>query len=242
MIRIDQLAVDKGLFSSRTRAQDYIKEHGISIGFELVRKPGRKLPLDTELMLTTEPMKWVSRGALKLDYALENWDIPVKGTTVMDVGSSTGGWTEVLLENGAEKVVSIDTGSDQMHARLREDARVSLHEQSDIRNIEGLPLSEGFVADVSFISLKLILLSAIQRCKPGGWAVVLVKPQFEVGPDRVGKNGIVREEFVRRGAVKSIKMFAEALGCEVKAELDSPVTGGDGNKEYLLWLALPTDR
>lgn len=239
MIRIDQLAVERGLFTSRKRAQDHIKEHGISIGEEVVTKPGHKLAPETVLELTTEPMKWVSRGALKLLHALDNWDLPVEGANMLDVGSSTGGWTEVLLDRGAKKVISVDTGSDQLHPKLRKDPRIKLHERRDIRTIKGLAKSDGFVADVSFISLRLVIPAALHRCKKGGWAVVLVKPQFEVGPASVGKNGIVRDEVVREGAVAAIRSVAEGLGCKVMGELESPVTGGDGNVEYLLWLALP---
>lgn len=240
MLRLDQLAFDRGHFRSRQRAADYIREHGVQVDGTLVRKPGRKYPPEVSLALPVPPMPWVSRGALKLLGALETWSIDLEGARVLDIGSSTGGFTEVALSKGATHVVAVDTGTDQLAPELRADARITLREQTDFRSLTPSDTAgcTHFVCDVSFISLRHILPGLPALFPTGGSGVVLVKPQFEAGPEHVGKNGIVRDAAVQARVLEEVLALAKSVGFHIKGQCDSPISGGDGNREFLLWLAL----
>lgn len=240
MIRLDQLLVDQDLMPSRARAGVHIKEHGVLVDGKEVRKPGKKFAEDCRIQLLGEAMPWVGRGALKLAHAIELWDIQLKGATSLDVGASTGGFTEVMLHAGAEKVFSVDTGREQLHESLKSHAQVVSLEQTDIRDLapDAIDPCAFFGVDVSFISLRFVLPVIPQFCQPGAQGIVLVKPQFEVGRDQVGKGGIVRDQNARNTAIRHIKDFATSLNFRVLAECPSPITGGDGNREHLLWLSL----
>lgn len=181
---------------------------------------------------------WVGRGALKLVHALDLWPVPVQGRAVLDVGASTGGFTEVCLARGAARVYAVDIGRGQLHPRLAADPRVVSLEATDARALTPalIPQSpELVVTDVSFISLAKALPAALALAAPGADLVVLVKPQFEVGPERVGKGGLVTDEAARQAALDGVKVFLAASGWTVQASADSPIAGGEGNREFLLW-------
>lgn len=238
MIRLDQLLVDQGLMRSRARAGAHIREHGVIVDGKEVRKPGKKFPENSKLQLLGEAMPWVGRGALKLQHAIEKWDLDLKDNVAIDIGASTGGFTEVMLHHRAKKVFAVDTGRDQLDERLLSHPQVISLEQTDIRELlpEDIEPCDFFGIDVSFISLRFILPVVPKFCSPGAQGVVLIKPQFEVGREHVGKGGIVRDEKTRFAAIAEIRAFAESLGFHVSGECPSPITGGDGNREHLLWL------
>ena len=181
---------------------------------------------------------WVGRGALKLVHALDAWPIRVEGRVVLDVGASTGGFTEVALARGAARVYAVDVGRGQLHATLAADPRVIGLEGLDARNLTAALVPEPpelVVTDVSFIGLAKVLPAALALAAPGADLVALVKPQFEVGPERVGKGGLVKDPAARAEAVDGVRRFLDACGWAVQATLDSPITGADGNREFLVW-------
>jgi 23S rRNA (cytidine1920-2'-O)/16S rRNA (cytidine1409-2'-O)-methyltransferase len=199
---------------------------------------------DAEIRLLGEDLKYVSRGGLKLEKALEHWKIDVTGKTCVDVGASTGGFTDCLLQHGATRVIAIDTGHGQIDFRLRQDTRVRLLEKTNARYLTGEQLGEAvdFVAmDVSFISATLVLPAVIAAAFPipvAGQLVVLVKPQFEVGRELVGKGGIVRDEAAQLAAVEKVRKSLTAQGFTQTEVIDSPILGAEGNREFLLYAAL----
>lgn len=181
---------------------------------------------------------WVGRGALKLAHALELWPVAVEGRVVLDVGASTGGFTEVCLDRGAARVYAVDVGRGQLHPRVAADPRVVSLEATDARDLTAAVIPEQpglIVTDVSFISLAKALPAALALAHPGADLVALVKPQFEVGPERVGKGGLVSEPAARQDALDGVVAFLEASGWGVQATTDSPIDGGDGNREFLIW-------
>ena len=181
---------------------------------------------------------WVGRGALKLVHALDLWPVTVEGRVGLDVGASTGGFTEVLLARDASRVFAVDVGRGQLHPRLAADPRVVSLEATDARDLTPALVPEApdvIVTDVSFIGLAKALPTALSLANPGAELIALVKPQFEVGPERVGKGGIVTDEAARADAVEGVRAFLEASGWVVRATADSPIAGGDGNREFLLW-------
>lgn len=181
---------------------------------------------------------WVGRGALKLAHALELWPVAVEGRLVLDVGASTGGFTEVCLDRGAARVYAVDVGRGQLHPRVAADPRVVSLEATDARDLTAAVIPEQpglIVTDVSFISLAKALPAALALAHPGADLVALVKPQFEVGPERVGKGGLVSEPAARQDALGGVVAFLEASGWGVQATTDSPIDGGDGNREFLIW-------
>jgi 23S rRNA (cytidine1920-2'-O)/16S rRNA (cytidine1409-2'-O)-methyltransferase len=180
----------------------------------------------------------VGRGALKLEHALATWPVRVEGAVVLDVGASTGGFTEVCLAAGAARVYAVDVGRGQIHPSLTDDLRVTVLEGLDARSLTAAEIPRApqlIVCDVSFIGLAKALPAALALAAPGADLVALVKPQFEVGPERVGKGGLVRDEAARANALSDVKAFLEAAGWAVQATTDSPIEGGDGAREYLLW-------
>jgi 23S rRNA (cytidine1920-2'-O)/16S rRNA (cytidine1409-2'-O)-methyltransferase len=231
--------VDAGLADSRTRAQALILAGQVVIGDHAVAKPGDLVPADAPVRLKGEPMPWVSRGALKLIRALDHFAIDVAGLRALDVGASTGGFTDVLLARGAVAVIALDVGTNQLAHKLRTDPRVTSIEQTNARTLDvaTLPFRPDLVVcDVSFISLTLVLPTLVAAAGPGGRPIIaLVKPQFEVGRDDVGKGGVVREPEKRAAAVDKCAAAARALGCDVVGVIESPITGPAGNVEYLLF-------
>jgi 23S rRNA (cytidine1920-2'-O)/16S rRNA (cytidine1409-2'-O)-methyltransferase len=235
--RADILLVERGLFESRATARAAIEAGGETAAGRLVAKASESLDEDTEIV--AEPAhRWVGRGALKLVHALDAWPVIVEGRVVLDVGASTGGFTEVCLERGAARVYAVDVGRGQLHSRLAGDDRVVSLEGLDARALtrELIPdAPELVVSDVSFIGLDKALPAALALAAAGADLVALVKPQFEVGPAAVGKGGVVKDEAARAGALAGVLRFLEGAGWEVLASADSPIQGGDGNREFLVW-------
>jgi len=235
-IRADLLLVQRGLFDSRARAQAAILAGGVTAGGAVVKKPSETLPAD--IAIVAEPAHpYVSRGGLKLRAALDRFGISAQGRACLDVGSSTGGFSQVLLLDGARHVTAVDSGREQFHASLRENARITLMEGTDIRTLTVADLPERpdlAVIDVSFISLALILPAVAALLAPGGQIIALIKPQFEVGRAQIGKGGIVKDEAARAAAVQRIAALLAELGFAPQPPIPSPIAGGDGNIEYLI--------
>lgn len=242
--RIDLLLVERGLADSRTRAQALVMAGAVVVGEARVDKPGQLVDPAAEIRLKQDaaPQKYVSRGALKLERALEVFPIEPAGLTCADLGASTGGFTDLLLQRGAARVYAVDVGYGQLHPRIRGDPRVVVRERENARNLTAEALGEAVdlvVGDLSFISLRLILPAVKAILKPGGLAALLVKPQFEVGKGEVGKGGVVRDDGKRREALEGVAAFARGLGFEVLGHAESPIEGPAGNREWLLGLRLP---
>lgn len=234
--RADVLLVKRGLFESRARAQAAIAAGLVVADGKPVRKPSEELA-DDAAIIAEAPHPWVSRGGVKLERALAAFAVRPARRVCLDVGSSTGGFTHVLLAEGAAHVIAVDTGRDQLHATLRGDPRVTLMEGTDIRRLtaDDLPaVPDLAVVDVSFISLRLVLpaLSALLAARAD--LIALVKPQFEVGRSHVGKNGVVTDRAARDQAVAGVRAEAERLGWDIRGVIDSPLAGGDGNREFLM--------
>jgi 23S rRNA (cytidine1920-2'-O)/16S rRNA (cytidine1409-2'-O)-methyltransferase len=237
-LRLDRLLVGHGLFESRERAQAMIFAGQVLVNGQKIDKAGTLVPEDAEIRILGESLPYVSRGGLKLEAALKEFRITVEGKVALDVGASTGGFTDCLLQSGAKKVYAVDVGYGQMAWRLRQNARVVTIERTNIREIDPALLPEPIdiaVADVSFISLEKVVPGIIKFLKPDAEIVGLVKPQFEVGKGHVGKGGIVRDEAARTTAVNRITECFRGLGLEVKGVIPSPITGQDGNVEYLIY-------
>ncbi len=237
--RLDQHLVNRGLVTSRERAGELIRKGAVQVNGNVVDRPGKKFDGEPEIALLEAPMPWVSRGALKLSAALDHFDIRPAGRTCLDIGASTGGFTEVLLSRGADKVYALDAGTNQLAEALRKDPRVVSLEKQNIRTTPTDLISEKVnlvVIDVSFISLTLVLPEVPRFITPGADIVALVKPQFEVGKAKLGKNGIVRDVKARERALDNIVAAAKALGFGLTGRMESPVAGGDGNIEYLIAL------
>ena len=235
--RADVLLVERGLFESRAKARAAIEAGGVTADGRVVAKAAELLD-DVSDIVAAAAYPWVGRGALKLVHALETWPIPVAGRVVLDVGASTGGFTEVALSRGAARVYAVDVGHGQLHPRLAADPRVVSLEGLDARSLttELIPEPpELIVTDVSFIGLAKALPAALALGQPDADLMALVKPQFEVGPERVGKGGMVKDEAVRAEALASVGSFLEQAGWPVQATAQSPIAGGDGNLEWLLW-------
>ncbi len=235
--RLDVLVVERGLAESRTRAQALILAGQIVVNDQRVDKPGTRVPVDAELRLKGEVLKYVSRGGLKLEAALDHFALEVAGAICADIGASTGGFTDCLLQRGAARVHAIDVGYGQLHEKLRTDPRVLSRERVNARHLteEQLPEPvEVVVIDVSFISLALILPGVLARLAPQGTLVALVKPQFEVGPEHLEKGGVVRDPLARAASIDRIAGAVRGLGLEVLGVIDCPVPGPAGNVEALL--------
>jgi 23S rRNA (cytidine1920-2'-O)/16S rRNA (cytidine1409-2'-O)-methyltransferase len=248
--RVDLLLVERGLAASRTQAQALVMAGAVvagdaSSGEARVEKPGQLLDPDVPLRVKegAAPQKYVSRGALKLEKALEVLPIDPAGLVCADLGASTGGFTDLLLQRGAAKVHAVDVGYGQLHPRLRGDPRVVVHERVNARLLKAGALGEDVdlvVGDLSFISLRLVLPAVKALLRPGGRAVLLVKPQFEVGKGEVGKGGVVRDDVKRVAALEGVMAAARALGFEVLGHAESPIEGPAGNREWLLGLTAPS--
>jgi len=240
--RLDKILVDRGLAASRERAQALILAGKVLVDEQKVDKSGAQIEENCTIRLLGEDLKYVSRGGLKLERALEHWRIDVNGKICLDIGASTGGFTDCLLQHGAARVIAVDTGYGQMDFKLRQDARVRLLEKTNARYLtrDGLGESGEFVAmDVSFISATLILpaviASAFAANSHGGQIVVLVKPQFEAGREHVGKGGIVRDADAQLASLKKVRSAVVELGAAKTDSIDSPILGAEGNREFLLY-------
>lgn len=236
--RLDSAIVDRGIIKSRERAKEAIKNGEIFVNGEQVKKPSEKVLAEDSIEFMGENLKYVGRGGLKLAKAIDLCYINLKGKRCIDIGASTGGFTDCMLQNGAEKVWAVDVGHGQLAEKLRNDSRVVNLEKTDIRNVTA-ETTEGRLdfagTDVSFISLKFILPEIYKLLKDDGEAVALIKPQFEAGKKNIGKNGIVKSEKVRLAVVEDIKNFATATGFYVYETMESPIKGGSGNTEYLIY-------
>lgn len=231
------LLVERGLAESRARAQALILAGEVVADDRRVDKPGTQVSREAEIRLKGESLPYVSRGGLKLKAAIDRFQLPVRGQVVADIGASTGGFTDCLLQEGAARVHAIDVGYGQLHARLRADPRVISHERVNARYLTDADLPEPvgvMVIDVSFISLRQVLPAVLPRLLPGGLLVALVKPQFEVGRGQVGKGGVVRDEAARAGAIQAVREVVTGQGLEVLGLMDSPIAGPAGNVEALL--------
>ncbi len=239
--RLDKLLVDRGLVASRERARALVMSGAVLVGGHPETKPGTMLDPAIDITLKEEDHPYVSRGALKLVQGLDTFGIDPTGMTCVDIGASTGGFTDVLLRRGAAKVYAIDVGYGQLAWSLRQDPRVVVLERENVRNMDLALVPDACdlaVTDVSFISLTLVLprIKDLLRPPAGKPIVALVKPQFEVGRELVGKGGVVRDEAVRLGAVTKVRDWANANGFEAGEHVESPITGPAGNVEYLLLL------
>jgi 23S rRNA (cytidine1920-2'-O)/16S rRNA (cytidine1409-2'-O)-methyltransferase len=242
-LRADVAVFEQGLAPSRERARALILAGQILWGDKPVDKAGDVLPAGAVLRLRGEPMPYVSRGGLKLAHALDVFGVDVAGAVVVDIGASTGGFTDCLLQRGASRVYCVDVGHGQLDWKVASDPRVVVIDRTNIRHMPAERIPERCtlaVIDVSFISLRLVLPLLPPLLVPGAPVVPLVKPQFEVGRAKVGKGGIVRDEADRRQAVADVAEAARALGFAVVGETTSPITGGKGNVEFLLHLRLPS--
>lgn len=238
-VRADLLVVERGLAESRAKAQAMILAGQIlTTDGSRIEKAGQLLPEDSPLHFKGARLKFVSRGGLKLEGALEHFRTDVRDLVCLDVGASTGGFTDCLLQRGAAKVYALDVGYNQLDYRLRNDTRVLSMERFNVRHLspDDLPELVDFICfDVSFISLELVLEPALRVAKAGTELIMLVKPQFEVGRENVGKGGIVRDVAAREAALERILDIAEAQGLEGLKTMESPITGTDGNVEFLLY-------
>ena len=239
--RLDVALVERGIVDSRAKAQSLIMARRILVNGQHVDKAGANVADDDELAIEALEHPWVGRGGMKLAHALQQFGISVEGKTCADIGASTGGFTDVMLKNGAAKVYAIDVGYGQLDVSLRNDPRVINREKVNARYLDESAFEEpiGFVSiDVSFISLKLILPAVSTFLR--GELVALIKPQFEVGKADVGKGGIVRDAAKRDEAVQSVVAFASEVGFEVRGVIESPVKGAEGNVEYLMYAGAGT--
>ncbi len=242
--RIDRLLVERGLAASRARAQALFgaEDTAVFCGDRQIEKPGALVDAALPIRIEGSELKYVSRGGLKLEGALEHFGISVAGLDALDIGASTGGFTDCLLQRGASSVIALDVGQGQLAPKLRNDSRVTVREKVNARALtsDDVPWPVDFiVADVSFISLRLVLPPALSFLKPGGAILVLVKPQFEVGRSGVGKNGVVRDGQLRLRAIEGIADFAADKGLTVVGWVDSSVPGPEGNVEALLYARRP---
>jgi 23S rRNA (cytidine1920-2'-O)/16S rRNA (cytidine1409-2'-O)-methyltransferase len=235
--RIDLLLLERGLADSRQKAQAMILAGEVLADEQKVDKPGHRVRPDADIRLLGRTQKFVSRGGQKLEAALDTFGIDVSGRICADIGASTGGFTDCLLQRGARKVYAIDVGAGQLHWNIRQDERVVVTERVNARYLtrEILPEPPQFACcDVSFISVTLIVPALTPLLQPGADLVVLVKPQFEVGKGQVGKGGIVREPGLHREAVEKVRAALDQAGFASTAERESPILGAEGNREFLL--------
>ncbi len=244
-IRLDKLLLERGVVPSRERAQALVLAGKVLVDGQKVEKSGASVDAASEIRLLGEDLKYVSRGGLKLEHALAHWKINVAGKVCLDVGASTGGFTDCLLQHGAQRVIAVDTGHGQIAFQLRKDPRVRLLEKTNARYLTPEQVGEIvdlIVMDVSFISATLVLpvviAAALQQEvteRSGRELIVLVKPQFEAGREHVGKGGIVRDPEVQHQAVEKVRNAVRTLGATTTDVIESPILGAEGNREFLLY-------
>lgn len=243
--RLDKLLVMRGLVPSRERAQALILAGRVLVNGQKIEKAGANVDTDIPIRMLGEDLRYVSRGGLKLEKALQFWAIDVANRVCLDVGASTGGFTDCLLQHGAARVIAVDTGYGQLDLKLRQDPRIRLLEKTNARYLKSEDVGETvdlITMDVSFISATLVLPAVVRASMPAEPTkrqsrkmVVLVKPQFEAGREQVGKGGIVRDESAQLGAVEKVKNSLIELGCRRTDFIDSPILGAEGNREFLLY-------
>ena len=253
-VRLDKLLLERGLASSRERAQALILAGRVLVNEQRIEKAGAAIEQDAAIRMLGEELRYVSRGGLKLEHAIKHWNLMLAGRCCIDIGSSTGGFIDCMLQHGAAEVVAVDTGYGQIDARLRQDARVHLIERTNARFLTAAQLQQAaaqsspisfITMDVSFISATLVLPAVIKaiyennqhmKIQPAVLdTVILVKPQFEVGREFVGKGGIVRDPAAQESAVERVRAAVNDLGANSVAITDSPILGAEGNKEFLLY-------
>ena len=241
-VRLDQLLVTRGLVESRSKARAAVEAGGVTVDGEPARSPSQNVD-ETAVLTAVEAHRWVGRGGLKLEHALDLWPVVVEGRVVLDIGASTGGFTEVCLARGARRVFAVDVGSGQLHPRVAGADRVVNLEHTDARDLtpETIPEPpELIVCDASFIGLAKVLPVALTLAAPGCDLIALVKPQFEAsGPSHVGKKGVVKDPAAHAAAVASVSYWLASVGWTVRETTQSPITGSDGNVEFLIWAYLP---
>jgi len=240
--RLDSLLLQRGLAESRTQARALILAGQVLVGDQRADKPGSLVVVDAPLRLK-ERLRYVSRGGLKLARALAAFELDVNGKICADIGSSTGGFTDCLLQAGAQKVYAVDVGRGQLHSRLLADPRVVAREGVNARYLSEADLPEQVdvaSVDVSFISLTQVLPAVLPRLRPGGLLIALIKPQFEVGRSKVAKGGVVKDPSAREGAVQQIAAFLSGQGLELLGRVDSPIAGPAGNVEVLVAARKPS--
>jgi len=241
-VRLDQYLADQGLCASRSKAQAAIMAGLVYVAGQKAEKPGMNVVEGASVEVRGKPHPFVSRGGVKLEKALNEFPIDVAGRTALDVGASTGGFTDCLLQRGAAKVYAVDVGYGQLDWKLRNDPRVAVIERTNARNLtpgdlvpQAAPPTLA-VIDVSFISLSKILPAVYNLLADKAEIVALIKPQFEAGKGKVGRGGVVRDEAVRQEVIAKVQTGAEGLGLKTKGLVQSPIEGADGNIEYLIWL------
>ncbi|MEH3048340.1 TlyA family RNA methyltransferase [Sphingomonas adhaesiva] len=235
--RVDQMLVDRGLAESRTRAQALVMAGLVFAGERKIDKPGQAIADDVALEVRGRDHPWVSRGGIKLAHGLDHFAWDVAGAVAIDVGSSTGGFTDVLLTRGAARVYAVDSGTNQLAWKLRQDARVVVHEQTSARILTPAHIPEPIdlvVCDASFIGLAKVLEVPLSFVRAGGRAMALIKPQFEAGRAEVGKGGVVRDDAIRARVCAEVATWFAAGGWRVEGVVESPITGPEGNVEYLI--------
>ncbi|MEL6878173.1 MAG: TlyA family RNA methyltransferase [Pseudomonadota bacterium] len=235
--RVDHLLVERGLAESRTRAQALVMAGTVFVGEQKVDKPGQQIAEDAALKVRGRDHPWVSRGGIKLAHAIEHFGLDPSGVTAMDVGSSTGGFTDVLLTHGAEHVFAVDSGTNQLAWKLRQEPRVTVHEQTSARILTNehitAPVS-WVVCDASFISLAKVLERPLELAARQCQLVALIKPQFEVAREEVGKGGVVRDPALHRRVCDEVREWLEGSGWQIQGIVESPITGPQGNVEFLI--------
>ncbi|PYE90594.1 TlyA family RNA methyltransferase [Phyllobacterium leguminum] len=237
--RLDQLLVDRGLFATRSRARDAVARGTVQVDGKPATKPGMSVSIDAQIVVDDPASAYVSRAALKLIAGLDHFAIDAKGRTALDIGASTGGFTQVLLTHGAAHVIAVDVGHDQLDQSLRDDLRITNHEGLNARTLNASHLQghkiDLVVSDVSFISLKLALPPALALAEPGSHCVLLVKPQFEAGREAIGKGGLLRDPAISERVADDLAAWLGTMpGWRVLGLCPSPIEGGDGNREFLL--------
>lgn len=240
--RLDKLMVERSLAPSREKAQALIMAGQVVVGDHTIDKSGQLVPVDSEIRIKGDPLPFVSRGGLKLRKALDEFGINVDGLVAIDIGASTGGFTDCLLQAGAAKVLAVDVGHGQLAWKLRQDPRVVSLEKTNIRYLtleQAGAASDLAVIDASFISLTKVLPATVALVKPGGRIIALIKPQFEVGRGEVGKGGIVRDPTAHERVIAAVRLAAQEMGLTVAGLCESPITGADGNREFLILLLVP---
>lgn len=238
-VRLDLLLYQKGMAESREKARAMIMAGLVDVDRVRAEKPGTPVSPHSHILVRTPYPPYVSRGGLKLEAALKRFSVQVRGKVMLDVGASTGGFTDCLLQHGAAKVIAVDVGYGQLHWKLRQDSRVMVLERTNIRHLEPAAIKEevhGAVIDVSFISLKLAVPAASRLLKNRAFLIALVKPQFEVGKGRVGKGGVVRDPVLHREVMDEMIGFFRNSGWDVAGQMPSPLLGPKGNKEFLVHL------
>ena len=244
-MRLDQMLVDRGLVESRTRAQALVMAGLVFTGEQKLAKPGQQLSVDAPLDVRGRDHPWVSRGGIKLAHAIEHFALDPRGAVAMDIGSSTGGFTDVLLQGGAEHVFAVDSGTNQLAWKLRQDERVTVLEQTSARVLTPEMIDRPVtwvVCDASFIGLAKVLERPLELAHQDCRLVALIKPQFEVGREEVGKKGVVSDPALHRRVCDEVRAWVEGLGFEVQGIVESPITGPEGNVEFLISAQRSTPR